>query len=144
MMYYAILSYCSKGNSFWIAPEVAFLLLLVVSLTWLYSTNHPKGNAAFDAPIVGSRWAYLGRLRYLTNATALLQGGYQKVGYYLALMDMDANVLNKYRNEFFKINGNDMLVVPNKYISELRAIPEERLSSMIANIEVSIFLQLSG
>lgn len=30
-----------------------------------------------------------------------------------------------------------MLVVPNKYVNELRAIPEEKLSSMVANIEAS-------
>jgi len=31
-----------------------------------------------------------------------------------------------------------MLVVPNKYVNELRAIPEEKLSSMVANIDVGI------
>jgi hypothetical protein len=31
-----------------------------------------------------------------------------------------------------------MLVVPNKYVEELRAVPEEKLSSMVANVDVRI------
>jgi hypothetical protein len=31
-----------------------------------------------------------------------------------------------------------MLVVPNRYVEELRRVPEEKLSSMVANIEVGL------
>ncbi|TVY83155.1 Cytochrome P450 monooxygenase AtmP [Lachnellula suecica] len=93
-------------------------ILTIFSGVWLKSILIPTGNAAVDAPIVGLRWAYPARIQYLTNAMGLLQEGYAK-----------------YKDQFFKINGNDMLVVPNKYVNELRAIPEERLSSMVANIE---------
>lgn len=36
----------------------------------------------------------------------------------------------------YKLVGNEMLVLPNKFVDELRSIPEQRLSSMIANIDV--------
>lgn len=115
-----------------------YVFLIYFSAKWLYSTLSPHGNAAFSAPIVGSKWAFIGRLRYLTNATELLQEGFQKVCYRLpvcSILIVDTNL--QYKTTFFKINGNDMLVVPNKYVNELRAIPEERLSSMVANIDVS-------
>jgi hypothetical protein len=36
----------------------------------------------------------------------------------------------------FKLSGEDILVVPNKYVSELRNMPDEIVSSIQANIDV--------
>jgi hypothetical protein len=35
------------------------------------------------------------------------------------------------------VSGNDILVIPNKYVDELRNMPDEKLSSIQANIEVN-------
>jgi hypothetical protein len=37
----------------------------------------------------------------------------------------------------FKLSGQDILVIPNKYVDELRNIPDNKLSSIQANIDVS-------
>lgn len=38
----------------------------------------------------------------------------------------------------FKLSGHDILVIPNKYVDELRNLPDHRLSSIQANIDVSL------
>ena len=37
----------------------------------------------------------------------------------------------------YKVIRGDMLVIPNKYVNELRSLPESKLSSMVANIDVN-------
>lgn len=37
----------------------------------------------------------------------------------------------------FKLSGQDILVLPRKYVEELRQMPEELVSSIQANIDVS-------
>jgi hypothetical protein len=37
----------------------------------------------------------------------------------------------------FKLSGQDILVIPNKYVDELRNMPDNKLSSIQANIDVS-------
>jgi hypothetical protein len=38
----------------------------------------------------------------------------------------------------FKLSGQDILVLPRKYVEELRQMPEEMVSSIQANIDVSL------
>ncbi|KAF7955865.1 hypothetical protein EAE96_004787 [Botrytis aclada] len=115
----ALIEFTSYGEASTTKPVLALVTICTILLgSWLKAVLFPHGNAAVKAPIVGLRWAYLARVQYLNNAMNLLQEGY-----------------HQYKDQFFKINGNDMLVVPNKYVNELRAIPEEKLSSMVANIE---------
>jgi len=64
-----------------IMPMWLLSFFVVLSSVWLKSILIPYGNAAVKAPIVGLRWAYLARIRYLTNAMELLQEGYHKVCY---------------------------------------------------------------
>ena len=37
----------------------------------------------------------------------------------------------------FKLSGHDMVILPTKYVDELRNVPEEELSSIKANTDVS-------
>ncbi|TGO43441.1 hypothetical protein BHYA_0001g00710 [Botrytis hyacinthi] len=115
----ALIEFTGHGEASTTKPVLALVAIFAILLgSWLRAVLFPHGNAAVKAPIVGLRWAYPARVQYLNNAMNLLQEGY-----------------HQYKDQFFKINGNDMLVVPNKYVNELRAIPEEKLSSMVANIE---------
>ena len=42
----------------------------------------------------------------------------------------------------FKLSGQDILVIPNRYVDELRNMPDHTLSSIQANIDVSFYLPL--
>jgi hypothetical protein len=55
---------------------------------------------------------------------------------------MDCASVNKiqYKDRIFKLSGHDILVVPNKYVAELRNMPDEQLSSIQANIDVTFAL----
>lgn len=38
----------------------------------------------------------------------------------------------------FKLSGHDMVILPTKFVNELRNVPEEELSSIKANVDVSV------
>lgn len=100
-------------------------------LVWFYFTtieskNRPNiyGNYKFDAPIVGYSNSILGRWQFFRNGPALIREGYEK-----------------YKDTFFKVSGNDLLIVPNKYLSELASMPPEMLSLNTAIVEAFQRLQ---
>ncbi|KEQ60843.1 phoma betae P450 monooxygenase No.2 [Aureobasidium melanogenum CBS 110374] len=41
----------------------------------------------------------------------------------------------KYKDNFFKVSGNDLLIVPNKYLPELASMPPEKLSLNTAIVD---------
>jgi hypothetical protein len=45
-------------------------------------------------------------------------------------------ITQQYKNGMFKLSGQDILVIPNKYVDELRNMPDHKLSSIQANIDV--------
>lgn len=47
----------------------------------------------------------------------------------------------QYKHTMFKLSGQDILVIPNKYVNELRNMPDHKLSSIQANIDVSCNLE---
>ncbi len=79
------------------------------------------------APFAGYRSvfepAFLVRLRFVKNGGAILAEGY-----------------NKYKDRIFQVarNDRDIVVIPTKYIDELRSLPSEHLSAIEAHIEVCI------
>lgn len=105
-------------------PSSLTTLLGVLALWWLISTLNKKpvpniyGNYKFKAPIVGHKNAILGRWQFYRNGPALIREGYAK-----------------YRDTFFKVSGNDLLIVPNKYLAELASMPPEILSLNTAIVE---------
>lgn len=86
----------------------------------LGSKNSPNiyGNRNFDAPIVGYRRMIPARWQFFRNGPALIREGYAK-----------------YKDGFFKVSGNDLLIVPNKYLAELASMPPEILSLNTAIVD---------
>jgi hypothetical protein len=56
--------------------------LFALSLLFVVAAQRRTGNAAFDAPIIGTRWSWLERVRFLTDGSRLLQQGFNKVGFF--------------------------------------------------------------
>ncbi|KAG4429038.1 hypothetical protein IFR05_015481 [Cadophora sp. M221] len=81
-------------------------------------------SRGIKAPYAGYRSmfepAFLVRLRFSKGALPQIDEGYRK-----------------FKNSFFKVSRNDkdILVISNKYLDELRNLPEEKLNSMQALIE---------
>ncbi|KAI1997538.1 hypothetical protein LOZ53_000545 [Ophidiomyces ophidiicola] len=96
-----------------------------IFVLWLYlvtinSKKSPNiyGNYNFKAPIVGSKYMILARWQFFRNGPALIREGYEK-----------------YKDTFFKVSGNDLLIVPNKYLAELASMPPEKLSLNTAIVD---------
>ena len=47
--------------------------------------------------------------------------------------------MSQYKNGVFKLSGHDMVILPTKFVDELRNVPEDELSSIKANTDVSRF-----
>lgn len=99
---------------------LAGLVVIWWCLKTLDSKNQPNiyGNYDFDAPSIGYKNAVLGRWQFFRNGPALIREGYEK-----------------YKDTFFKVSGNDLLIVPNKYLSELASMPPEKLSLNTAIVD---------
>lgn len=96
-----------------------------IMLIWWYlmmvgSKDSPNiyGNYDFDAPIVGYKHVIPARWQFFRNGPALIREGYKK-----------------YKDSFFKVSGNDLLIVPNKYLTELASMPPEKLSLNTAIVD---------
>lgn len=95
-----------------------------IILWWYIATTRGKsqpniyGNYNFNAPIIGYKNAILGRLQFFRNGPDMIREGY-----------------TKYKETFFKVSGNDLLIVPNKYLSELASMPAEKLSLNTAIVD---------
>lgn len=96
-----------------------------IMLIWWYlmmvsSKDSPNiyGNYDFEAPIVGYKHMILARWQFFRNGPALIREGYEK-----------------YKDSFFKLSGNDLLIVPNKYLAELASMPPEILSLNTAIVD---------
>ncbi len=77
-----------------------------------------KGNSLVHAPFIGSRFAWLARLDYFIDAKRVINAGYAQC-----------------KESIFKICGNDVIVLPNKYVDELRNIPNDRLNAILALVK---------
>lgn len=96
-----------------------------IMLIWWYlmmvgSKDSPNiyGNYDFDAPIMGYKHIIPARWQFFRNGPALIREGYEK-----------------YKDSFFKVSGNDLLIVPNKYLAELASMPPEKLSLNTAIVD---------
>ncbi|KAI1319567.1 cytochrome P450 [Xylariaceae sp. FL0255] len=76
------------------------------------------------APLVGRRSIlepeWLVGLRFMSGSKPMIQEGYRK-----------------FKNSFFRIrrNDGDILVVPNRYLDELRSMPDDQVSAMDAHVK---------
>ena len=66
---------------------------------------------------MGGKWAFLARIYFLVRAEKIINSGH-----------------SQFKNNVFKLCGDDVLVLPNKYIDEIRNLPADKLNSILANI----------
>lgn len=99
---------------------VTGIMLIWWCLMMVGSKDSPNiyGNYDFDAPIVGYKHIIPARWQFFRNGPALIREGYEK-----------------YKDSFFKVSGNDLLIVPNKYLAELASMPPEKLSLNTAIVD---------
>jgi len=95
----------------------SFVFSIILSLAILRTLFTRKGNFQIEAPYVGSHYSWFARLGFFVDAPAIVTDGY-----------------SRFKNEVFKICGNDVIVLPQKYLNEVRRIPEKNLSAMKANL----------
>ena len=106
-------------------PHNVFLVLtwyllcsLILGVTiWNWSSSY-RGNALVKSPHIGSRYAWIARVGYFLDAKKVINTGY-----------------SQFKDSVFKICGNDVIVLPNKYVDELRNIPNDRLNAILALVE---------
>ena len=122
------------------APQTtlfAYTFLTVSFIIFARGWFFAKGNKLVHAPIVGAKLSIIARYYFFKHASDYVQGGYDKV-------DEPGNPFeelrspSKFKNTLFKLSGHDILVIPNKYVNELRNLPDHRLSSIQANIDVRL------
>lgn len=46
---------------------------------------------------------------------------------------------SQFKTGMFKLSGQDMVILPTKFVDELRNVPENEISSIKANTDVSDF-----
>ncbi|KAI5860762.1 putative cytochrome P450 monooxygenase [Durotheca rogersii] len=76
------------------------------------------GNREIQVPIIGPRDTLRARWEFFHNAAAMLNEGY-----------------SRYKDRVFKLSSHDTVVIPRKYVAELKSLPDEKLSSIQANID---------
>ncbi|KAI9880172.1 MAG: hypothetical protein M1830_004991 [Pleopsidium flavum] len=97
---------------------------VIASVFYLRSILRAKFGGQVKAPVVGSRSPWepylLTRLRFTKNALHAINEGY-----------------TKFKDSRFKMlrNDTDVLVLSNKYIDELRSLPESTLSPLQAHVD---------
>ncbi|KAF2759882.1 putative cytochrome P450 [Pseudovirgaria hyperparasitica] len=101
-----------------ISGYLALSLSLIILVLLVIPSLKTSGNALVDAPVIGSKWPWFNRLEFLRDANTPIREGYRK-----------------FKSGIFKVIGNEILVIPNKYVDELRSLPEHKLSSIVANID---------
>ncbi|KAK4669341.1 uncharacterized protein QC763_202100 [Podospora pseudopauciseta] len=113
------------SSTFQFSSSIATAILCGLTLWYWWAITKAKasrdfidGNYNFDAPIIGPKNAVLGRLAFFRNGPKYIAEGYAK-----------------YKDTFFKVSGNDLLIVPNKYLQELASMPPEKLSLNTAIVD---------
>ena len=94
------------------------VLLLLFRLSSSLISSHP--NAKVPAPIIGTPFVWLSRISFFFYAKQTIAGAYRRCG-----------------KIPFKLCGNDVIVLPAKYINEIRNVPSEQLNSILALLENS-------
>ena len=117
------------------------LVIAAVTSMWLlnsYLYNHKD----IRAPIVGYRnfWepTFVLRLRYIQGAWAITTDGYKKVLLLLKVWTKLELRPSQFKDSMFTICRNDtnILMISNKYVQELRALPNAQLGATAGLVKV--------
>lgn len=127
-----------------------YLITLGVLACVYFLQSSLAESKTFKAPFVGFRstWEpkFLVGLRFSNGALAHVTEGYNKVcnrqqKMYMPELVSDGSQFKAglLENGMFKIarNDADILVISNKYVDELRSLPDEKLSAIRAHIKVN-------
>lgn len=124
-----------KQQVLWASLVAALVILSVYKL----SSRKP-----FPAPYVGYRsWfepTFLVRLRSVISLRNMIEDAYSKVK--PPTDDRTRSMLiplQKYKHGFFIVRAidSDIVVMPNRYLEEIRLLPESTISSTVAQGDVS-------
>ena len=96
----------------------AIIFGAIVAYLFLKTVLELSPNTSFKAPFSGSRYAWLARIRYAKSAQSTISTAYQS-----------------FQHSAWKLAGNDIIVLPQKYVEEIRAIPLFKANAMEANLE---------
>ncbi|MCJ1405110.1 hypothetical protein MMC11_008336 [Xylographa trunciseda] len=123
-----ILPMQQTGFPFPQAAETAGLRTLLTIVVTIFATAaafwFTRRNEKVKAPVVGYRWfwepAWLLRMRFITNSFSMIDEGYRK-----------------YKDSLFIVRrcDTDIVVMSNKYIDEIRKLPESSISVIEAHIQ---------
>ncbi|RAH48767.1 uncharacterized protein BO95DRAFT_511951 [Aspergillus brunneoviolaceus CBS 621.78] len=101
----------------WYIISIASLALIyLITRHWLSTTR--AGNAAFNASFVGFWYAWLARFQFFVSAEKIVEQGY-----------------TQYKDRPWKLTGNDVLVLPHKYLEGIRKLPPNEANAMKANLD---------
>lgn len=103
----------NMNHSFWM-----FLFPAAALLVFKCYFSVQNSNRLIKAPIIGPQFAWIARVDYFMNAKRIIDTGYAQC-----------------KDSMFKLCGNDVLVLPNKYIDDLRNISDDRLNAILALVQ---------
>ena len=91
--------------------------------------------AGFRVPLEPS---FLVRLRFSWGALPMINEGYSKVRNLGRPLHEGELIVGQFKDSFYRLarNDRDILVISNKYVDELRGLPQDKLSSIQALIAV--------
>ncbi|EED11992.1 cytochrome P450, putative [Talaromyces stipitatus ATCC 10500] len=99
-------------------PAAAAAVLVLVSCIFCTVSIQRTGNAKFIAPFVGSKHAWLARWSFFYAAETVIHEGH-----------------TKYEGKPWKLTGNDVIVLPHRYLNEIRKLPFHQANAMQANLD---------
>ncbi|KAF9886603.1 hypothetical protein FE257_011243 [Aspergillus nanangensis] len=108
-------------DTFQLQPPLPWLPMVLVTLLFYltFTACFPQtGNAAFRAPFVGSSYAWLARWDFFQSAASVIQNGHVQ-----------------FKDKPWKLTGNDVIVLPHRYLNEIRRLPIHEASAMKANLD---------
>lgn len=125
-------------------PDTQDALKYVLFASFLFLIFFWGKHRAVKAPFVGYRgfWepTFLLRLRFTHGAWPIIMEGYRHVNA-SSIRDYPLSFLMilQFKDGMFYVrrNDSDILVISNKYVDELKALPEAKLSAMEAHIKAN-------
>lgn len=125
----------------------AFVIIAILALSY-----RPRSTKV-DAPVIGKVWSWepslITGLRFLLYSRSILEEGYRRVS--LSIVPRheprSANTAKtKYKDRAFIIRrlDTDIVVLPTKYLEELKSLPLSKISALEAQARVSNVLDVSN
>lgn len=127
-----------------VSTSLPFISLIAL-LAFLFYRGFLSAIDGVDAPTVGKRskwepWFWV-RVRFFHEAWPILHEGYQKAIFpFNTLHELIILIGQKFKDSRFRFVRNDanIIVISNKYIDEIRSLPENVVSPIQAHVDVRV------